>query len=73
MMVSLRHRRQVRLVAGGQYLLVGVDDSEETEIYERETLDQISPKAVPVALNAGELRGQDLRADAPFGGGTGDV
>lgn len=43
------------------------DDFEETEIYERETLDQISPKAVPVAPNAGEMRGQDLRADAPSG------
>ena len=49
----------------GQYLLVAVDDFEETEIYERETLDQISPKAVRVALNAGEMRAQDLRADAP--------
>ena len=31
----------------GQYLFVAVDDFEETEIDERETLDQISPKAVP--------------------------
>lgn len=45
------------------------DDFEEREIHERETLDRISPKAVPVALNAGELRGQDLRADAPSGTG----
>jgi len=50
----------------GQYLLVAVDDFEETETDERETLDQISPTAVPVALGAGEMRVQDLRADAPF-------
>ena len=35
---------------------------DEADIHERDTLDQISPRSVPVVLVNGELRGQDLMA-----------
>ncbi len=52
----------------GQYLLVAVDDFEETEIYERETLNQISATAVRLILVPGAMRAQDLRV-----GGQDDI
>jgi hypothetical protein len=53
----------------GQYIIVSVQDFEEADIFERETLDQLARKAtaISVTLVAGQVRVQDLRDDTPGG------
>lgn len=57
----------------GEYLIASAGDFEEADIFERETLDQISPKAIPVTLSAGQKRRQDVRDDAPGGTSLGST
>lgn len=46
----------------GAYRLVALQDYEEADIYERDTLDQLTRLAVEVTLLVGQTRTQDLRA-----------
>jgi hypothetical protein len=46
----------------GAYRVAAVNDFDEADIHERDTLDQISPRSVPVVLVNGELQSQDLMA-----------
>jgi hypothetical protein len=51
----------------GEYFIASVTDFEEEDIFERETLDQISRMAVRVRLSVGQKLVQDLSEDS--GGG----
>lgn len=46
----------------GPYRIVALQDYEEVDLYERDTLDQITPLAIEVPLSVGQTRAQDLRA-----------
>ena len=49
----------------GQYLLVSVSEYEEADLFERETLDQLSQKATSLTLSTGQKRALDLVDSAP--------
>lgn len=46
----------------GAYHLVALQDYEQADLYQRDTLDQLTRLAVEVALITGQTRAQDLRA-----------
>ncbi len=49
----------------GQYLVVSVSEYEEADLFERETLDQLSRKATSLTLSTGQKRAMDLVDSAP--------
>jgi hypothetical protein len=49
----------------GQYLLVSVSEYDETDLFERETLDQLTRKATSLTLSTGQKRALDLVDSAP--------
>jgi len=49
----------------GQYLLVSVSEYDETDLFERETLDQLSRQATGLTLATGQKRALDLVDSAP--------
>jgi len=51
----------------GQYLVVSVNGYDEADLFERETLDQLSRQATSVFLSAGQRRRHDLIEGAPGG------
>jgi hypothetical protein len=57
-------RYQIGPLPPGEYFIVSVTDFEEEDIFERETLDQISRTAIRTRLSVGQKHVQDLRDDS---------
>jgi len=51
----------------GPYLMAVVTDFEEADIFERETLDQLSRQSISIALSTGQTHRQDLTGDRAGG------
>ncbi len=57
----------IRSVPPGQYQMAVVIDFEEPELFERDTLDQLSRRAISISLSQGQRHMQDLTGDKAGG------
>ena len=64
---DLNGRYQIQSLPAGPYLVAAVEEINESELYEMETLERVAARAVPVLLREGETTTLDLTVGNPGG------